>query len=166
MKIRSLILKVPEPKLKIIKSVTVYISKNHCEIIIAPNYKEPKAGYCYEQDICEIIDLKSSSEIIGESIKRNFNKFDIKKNTNTNRNKSDWSAFKSSKEKTMIGFEKNYQRISVRGITEYNDSFKIETVLNYVSKIELTTTISAHCENSELGNRIIKIFNSEICDRK
>lgn len=89
MKIRSLIFKVPEPKLKIIKSATVYISEKYSEIIIAPYYKEPKAGYCYEQDICEIIDLKSSNEIIGESIKRNFHKFDVKENTNTNRNKSD-----------------------------------------------------------------------------
>ncbi len=125
MKIRSLIFKVPEPKLKIIKSVTVYVSEKHSEIIIAPYYKEPKAGYFYEQEFCEIIDLKSSNEIIGESVKRNFHKFDIKENTNTNRNKSDWPAFKESKEKSMIGFEKNYRRISIRGINEYNDSFKI-----------------------------------------
>lgn len=34
------------------------------------------------------------------------------------------------------------------------------------TEIELTSSISAHCEPSELGNRILKIFRSEITERK
>ena len=78
MKIRSITFKAPEPELKIIKSVTIYISEKHSEIIIAPISKEPKGSYNYEQENCEVIDLNSTTEVIGEAIKRNFNKFDIK----------------------------------------------------------------------------------------
>jgi hypothetical protein len=166
MKFKSLIFKVPEPKLKIIKSLSIYISEKHSEIILAPLSKERKAGYTFEQENCEVINLNSSLEIIGESVKRNFNKFDIKENKTVTGKISDWPALKASKEKTKVGFEKNYIRLRVSGITEYNSSFEIETILNYPIKIELTTTISAHCENSELGQRILKIYNSDICERK
>src|SRR5690606_4885358 len=103
MKIRSITFKPPEPELKIIKSVTVYISEKHSEIIIAPISKEPKAGYNYEQTNCEVIDLNSSAKIIGEAIKRNFNKFDIKEKKEGMGNKADWPALKASKEKSGRG---------------------------------------------------------------
>ena len=166
MKIRSITFKAPEPELKIIKSVTVYISEKHSEIIIAPISKEPKGSYNYEQENCEVIDLNSTTEVIGEAIKRNFNKFDIKEKKDGMGKKSDWPAFKASKEKSGRSFEEKYRRISIRGITERNSSLRIETVMNLTSEIELTTTISAHCEPSELGNRILKIFRSEITERK
>ncbi|MFD0837572.1 hypothetical protein ACFQ0I_17475 [Mariniflexile aquimaris] len=166
MKIRSITFKVPEPELKIIKSVTVYISEKHSEIIIAPISKEPKGSYNYEQENCEVIDLNSASEVIGEAIKRNFNKFDIKEKKGGMGKKSDWPALKASKEKSGRSFEEKYRRISIRGITDRNSSLRIETVMNLTSEIELTTTISAHCEPSELGNRILKIFRSEITERK
>jgi hypothetical protein len=100
------------------------------------------------------------------TIKRNFDKFDIKEKESENGKKSDWPAFKASKEKSMRGFEQNYLRISIRGITERNNSLRIETVLNLPIEIELTSTISAHCEPADLGNRILKIFRSEITERK
>lgn len=166
MKIRSITYKAPEPELKVIKSVTVYISEKHSEIIISPISKEPKAGYHYEQKDCEIIDLNSSTEIIGEAITRNFNKFDIKEKKEGMGKKSDWPALKASKEKSGRGFEEKYRRISIRGITDRNSTLKIETVMNLPIGIELTSTISAHCEPSELGNRILKIYRSEIIERK
>lgn len=166
MKIKSLIFKVPEPKLKVIKSLSIYISEKHSEIILAPLCRDIKAGYTFEQENCEVISLNSSLENIGESIKRNFNKFDIKENKTVSGKIADWPALQASKEKTKAGFEKTYIRLRISGITEYNSSFKIETLLNYPIKIELTTTISAHCENSELGQRILKIYNSDICERK
>jgi len=38
--------------------------------------------------------------------------------------------------------------------------------MNLPIEIELTSTISAHCEPSELGKRILKIFRSEITEMK
>jgi len=165
MKIPGITFKAPEPEIKVIKSVTVYISEKHSEIIIAPISKEPKAGYHYEQKDCEIIDLNSSTEIIGEAIKLNFNKFDIKEKKEGMGKKSDWPAFKVSKEKSIRGFEEKYRRISIHGLTDRNNTLRIETVLNLPIEIELTSTISAHCEPSELGTRILKIFSSEITER-
>jgi hypothetical protein len=165
MKIRSITFKVPEPELKIIKSVTVYLSEKHSQIIIAPVSKEPKAGYRYEQKDCEVIDFNSSSEILGKTIKRNFNKFNIEEKKGGIRKKSDWPAFKASKEKSMRGFEEKYRRISIRGLTDRNYTLRIETVLNLPIEIELTSTISAKCEPSELGNRILKMYRSEITQR-
>ena len=166
MKIRSITFKAPEPKLKVHKLVTVYISEKHSEIIVAPYFKDEKNGFNYEQPNCEIINLNSSLENIGLTIKRNFDKFDLKEKESGNGKKSDWPALKASKEKSMRGFEQNYRRISIRGITERNNSLRIETILNLPIEIELTSTISAHCEPADLGNRIIKIFRSEITERK
>lgn len=146
--------------------MTVYLSEKHSEIIVTPYFKDSENGITYEQPNCEIIDLNSSLELIGQTIKRNFDKFDIKKRESGNGKKSDWPAFKASKEKSMRGFEQNYHRISIRGITDRNSSMRIETVLNLPIEIELTSTISAHCEPSDLGNRILKLFRSEITERK
>ncbi|MEO5776014.1 MAG: hypothetical protein ABIQ27_03860 [Flavobacterium sp.] len=159
------ILDIFKPK-RIVKTVTVYISNKHSEIIIAPiSTEKNRPGYYFEQETCEVIDLKSSPEIIGEAIKRNFNKFRIAKNNNSGK-VTDWPGLKTSKEKTKVGFEKNYTRISVTGCNEYNISFEIETILNYQSEIDLITTISAYGDNSKLGTRILKIYNSDICERK
>ncbi len=166
MKIRSITFKAPEPELKVIKSVTVYISEKRSEIIIAPISKEPKASYHYEQEDCEVLDLNSAADIIGEAVKRNFHKFDVREKKGGMGNKSDWPAFKASKEKSARGFEQNYRRISIRGITDRNDSLRIETKMNLPIEIELTSTVSAHCAPIDLGNRILKIYRSEITERK
>lgn len=166
MKIRSLIFKVPEPELKVVKSLSVYISEKYSEIILAPQSKDSKAGYSFEQEECEVIDLKSSAEIIGEAIKRNFNKFNIAENKSVSGKMVDWPALKASKEKTKVGFEKNYVRLYISGVNEYNYSLNIETVFNYPAGIELTTTIAAKSENVNMGNRILKIFYSDICERR
>ena len=166
MKIRSITFKPPEPKLKVHKLVTVYLSDKHSEIIVAPYFKDPEVGIKYEQEGCEVIALNSSLEEIGLTIKRNFEKFDLKRKEGGNGNKSEWPAYKASKEKSIRGFEQNYRRISIRGLTETNSSLRIETVLNLPIEIELTSTISAHCEPSDLGKRVLKIFRSEIIERK
>lgn len=165
MKIKSLIFKVSEPKLKIVKQLIIYISEKHSEIIFAPVSKEIEAGYTFEQDVCEIIDFKSSTEIIGETFKRNFQKFDIRKNKTVSGKIGDWPALKSSKEKTKVGFEKNYVCFHINGVSENNIFFEIKTVFNYPIKIELTTIISSSCDNSELGQRLLKIYNCDICER-
>jgi len=166
MKIRSITFKPPEPKLKVHKLVTVYLSDKHSEIIVAPYFKDTETGVNYEQNDCEIIDLNSSLETIGITVKRNFDKFDIKPRNFKESKKSDWPAFKAGKEKSMRGFEEKYRRISIRGLTDRNNTLRMETVLNLPNEIELTSTISAYCEPSELGNRILKMFRSEITERK
>ncbi|MFD1163894.1 hypothetical protein [Hwangdonia seohaensis] len=166
MKIRSISFTPPEPKLKVIKSVTVYISEKHSEIIVAPISKEPKDSYHYEQEKCEVIDLKSSLKTIGETIKRNFNKFNIKEKKDGMGKISDWSALKASREKSGRRFLEKYSRFYITGITDKNNSLRIESVKNLPIQIELTSTISAHCEPSELGNRILKMFRSDIVERK
>jgi hypothetical protein len=60
MKIRSITFKPPEPKLKVHKLVTVYLSEKHSEIIVVPYFKDEKNGFNYEQPNCEKIDLNSS----------------------------------------------------------------------------------------------------------
>jgi len=166
MKIRSITFKPLEPKLKVRKLVAVYISEKHSEIIVAPYFQEPDGGINYEQSSCEVIDIDSALEEIGLTVMRNFDKFDVKKRGIDNKNKSDWPAYKKSKEKSMRGFEENYRHISLRGITEKNSFLQLETVLNLPSKIELTSVISAHCNPSDLGSRILKMFYSEIIKRK
>ncbi len=139
MKIRSLTFKSPETRLKVHKLVTVYLSDKHSEIIIAPYFKDPKVGFNYEQEHCEVISLNSSIEEIGVTIKRNFEKFDLKEKEGGSGNKADWPAYKASKEKSIRGFEQNYRRISIRGLTETNSSLRIETVLNLPIEIEMTS---------------------------
>ena len=166
MKIKSITFKPSEPKLKIVKSVTVYISEKHSEIIVAPISKEPNDSYHYEQNDCEVIDLKSSLEIIGEAIKRNFNKFSVKEKKEGIGKLSNWPALKISKEKSARRFEEKYSRFHIKGITDGNNTLRIESVKNLPIQIELTSTISAHCESIDLGNRILKMFRSEITERK
>lgn len=167
MKIKSITFKPPEPKLKVIKHVFVYVSEKHSQIIVVPFYKEPNQGYSYSQEKCEVLHLDSSDELIGDAIKRNIQKFDIKEYDSSRSSKKDrYTAFHSSKEKSMSGFEKNYTLIDVRGYTDRNNTFRIETRLEYVNKLEITSTISAHCDNAELGKLVMRIFKSEIIERK
>lgn len=163
MKIKSLFFKAPVPELKIRKSLSVYISEKHSEIIFAPISREIKVPIHFEQEACEVISLNSSIETIGEALKRNFHKFNLSERKNPQDKKSDWPAFKASKEKTIVGFEKNYKRYKIDGANDHNIILKIETLLDYPSQIELTTTISAHCHNSDLGQRLLKINNCDIC---
>lgn len=166
MKIRSITFKPPEPKLKVHKLATVYLSDKHSQIIVAPYFKDPEAGFNYEQPVCEVIDLDSPMEEIGAVIKRNFDKFDIKKKEEGEIKKSDWNSFKLSKEKSIRKFEENYRRISISGLTDRNNTLRIETVLNLPIRIELSSLISAHCDPSELGQRVLKMFRSDITERK
>ncbi len=167
MKIKSITFKPPEPKLKVIKHVFVYISEKNSQIIVTPFYKEPNQGYNYSQEKCEVLQLGSSHELIGEAIKRNIQKFDIKEyDSNRSSKKDGYGAFHLSKEKSIRSFEKNYTLIDVSGLTDRNNTFRIETRLGYVNKLEITSKISAHCDNAELGKLVMRMFKSEIIERK
>ncbi|CAM4411691.1 hypothetical protein [Flavobacterium terrigena] len=141
------------------KNVAIYISEKNSEIIIAPLYQEGINGIIFEQENCIIIPFNSSFEEIGEKVKTQFHLFKIIKNRTL---KKYWSAFEASKEKTKVSFEKNYTRISVSGANEYNIIFNLETNFINLSKLEIHSSISAFCDNYELGKLIMKIYNSEI----
>ncbi|HLT32660.1 MAG TPA: hypothetical protein VKZ98_02625 [Aquaticitalea sp.] len=167
MKIKSITFSPPEPKLKIIKNVFVYISEKHEQIIVAPFYKEPNQGYRYSQEECEVLKIDSSYDLIGEAIKRNIQKFDIKEYDAKRSSKKDgYTAFHVSKEKSMRGFKKNYTLIDVSGLTDRNNTFRIQTRLGFINRLEITSTISAHSDSAELGKLVMKMFNSEIVERK
>lgn len=163
---KNLFLRKSTVEKKIQKSLHVYISEKYSEIIFVPMCREIKTPIYFEQETYEIIDFKSPIEIIGESIKRNFNKFSLKDRTSIHHKKSDWQALEASKERTIVSFEKNYKRFSIGGANEYNLILIIESYLNNSSNIELKTTISANSENSELGKRLLQLYNSDICERK
>lgn len=154
-----------QPK-RYIKSVAIYISEKHSEIIFAPLSQEGKLGIIFEQEHCEIIPFNSTCKIIGEVTKRNYNLFTLSKNRTVTGKVKDWPALRASKEKTKVAFEKNYRRISVSGANEFNIIFNIETSLQNLSQLEITSAISAYCDNTDLGKRILAIYNSEICERE
>jgi hypothetical protein len=164
MKLKNLF-KKSETEKKIKKNLHVYISEKHSEIIFAPMFREIKVPLYFEQETCDVIDFHSTTETIGECLKRNFNKFDLNERKNIHNKKTDWPAFKASKEKTIIGFKKNYSQFTITGANEHNIALIIESVFNFPSQIELTTTISYHCDSSELGKRLLKIYNCDICER-
>lgn len=151
---------------RVVKKVTVYISKPNSEIIIVPLFQDGKNGIIFEQKKLEKIPFDSSYQMLGEAIKRNFNLFSFNKYTADSGRVSEWPALKASKEKTKVSFEKNYMRVSVSGANEYNIIFNIETTLQDLSELEICSTISAFCDDVELGKRILRIYNSEICEKK
>lgn len=106
MKLKNLLFKKSETEKKIKKDLHVYISEKHSEIIFAPMYREINIPIYFEQETCEVINFHSTTETIGQSIKRNFNKFHLRERNNTHNKKTDWSALKASKEKTIKGFKK------------------------------------------------------------
>jgi len=165
MKLKNLLFKKSETEKKIKKKLHIYISEKHSEIIFAPMHREINIPIYFEQETCEVIDLKNTPETIGKSIEQNFNKFNLKERNSIHNKKRDWPAFKASKEKTIIGFEKNYSQFIITGANEHNITLIIESVFNFPSQIELTTIISYDCNSSELGERLLKIYNCDICER-
>ncbi|MET3028358.1 hypothetical protein ABXT06_16885 [Flavobacterium sp. UW10123] len=158
----DLLFRKPQPKKKYAKLLHVYISRKHSEIIFAPMNREIKIPLYFEQELCEVIDFENTPEIIGESLIRNFDKFELKERKNIHNKKTDWPAFKASKEKTIKGFETNYSLFKIKGANEHNIALIIESVFNLPSQIELTTTISYPCDSSELGHRLLRIYNSYV----
>ena len=143
------------------KSITVYLSKEYQSILIVPMHVD-KSWVHYEQEEIQNIKFEASFEEIGQSLKNSLNKFCEKETNFTYRNKKDWPAFKASKLKTIKEFETKYSRISISGLNESNLILAFDASTTSKDDINLRTTISAHADNSDLGNRLLKIHKAQI----
>ena len=101
------------------KMVVLYISSELNKILIAPQYVD-ESWVKFEQKEISTLDFNCSNELLGESIKRNFNKFANKNIADKKRTSKDWPSYQASKLKSIKEFEKRYFKISINGANEAN----------------------------------------------
>jgi len=138
------------------KSMAIYISSEYGKILIAPHYVD-ESWLRYEQEEIEILNLDCYDEILGKSIKRNFNMFAKKNIAGKKRTLKDWPSYKASKLKSVKEFEKKYLKISINGANEANLFMVCEADMKSVNNINLTSSISAFADNQKIGFLIKKL---------
>ncbi len=141
--------------------IAIYLSNEYDKILIAPFFID-ESWVHYEQEEIEILKFDVNDEILGESIKRNLNKFEQKNADFTSRNKKDWPAFKASNLKTVKEFESKFLRISISGLNEANLILAFDAETKSKDEIDFRTTISAYADNSALGYRLRKLFKAQL----
>src|SRR5690606_30050848 len=124
------------------KSLVVYIRSELNKILIAPHYVD-ESWIKYEQEEIEVLEFNCNDEILGESVKRNFNKFAEKNMENRNRTSKDWSSYQATKLKSKKEFEKKYFRIFISGANEANIIMIFEANKKSKLKINLTSSFPA-----------------------
>lgn len=130
--------------------VVLYVSAELNKILVAPQYVD-ESWLLFEQEEIEIIDFDGSNELLGEAIKRNFEKFAQKNKEIKKRTLKDWPVYQASKLKSIKEFEQKYYRISIHGANEANIIMTFEADMKLKSEINLTSSISAFAENERLG---------------
>ncbi len=90
-------------KKKFPKMVVLYVSSELNKILIAPQYVD-ESWIRFEQEEIEILEFSCTDELLGESIKRNFDKFAEKNMENKKKNLQRLACI-SSKQATV------YERI-------------------------------------------------------
>jgi len=143
-----------------IKSLSIYASSKHGQIIYAPISKN-LAGIRYEQDECFLYEFPLSELLLGEYTLRYFDLFNTKDKNLREHKSTDWPAFRHSKVKTVRSFEADYIHIGVTGLDENNHTLKIEGLPYKDSELSVTSRISAHTEPINIGDRINKVI--EVC---
>lgn len=144
------------------KSLAIYVSSELNKILIAPHYID-ESWLRYEQEEIEILKFDCTDEMLGESIKRNFNKFARKNIENQKRTyKKDWSAYQASKLKTLKEFEKKYFRISIDGANEANITLVLIADMKSEFEINLTNSISAYADNQKIGFIVKKMHSIQM----
>lgn len=143
-----------------IKSVSIYASSKHGQIIFAP-MSQNLAGIRYEQEECFQQDFPISDLLLGETALKYFELFNLKDKNLRDHKSTDWPAFKHSKVKAVRNFEADYIRVSMTGLDENNHTLKIEGLPYKDSDLSVTSMISAHTEPINIGDRINKII--EVC---
>jgi len=138
------------------KMVVIYLCSELNKILIAPQYID-ESWIKFEQDEIEQLEFNCTNELLGESIKRNFDKFASKNMNNIKRKQKNWPAFKESGLKSIKEFEKKYYRISVNGANESNIIMVFEADMKSENKINLTSSISAHAQNEKIGTLTKKL---------
>ncbi|MCL2293723.1 MAG: hypothetical protein FWC36_02500 [Spirochaetes bacterium] len=142
------------------KSMKLFFSTVYDHIIIVPMCQN-KAGIYYEQDICTEYDLSIDDENLGIEIISALNKFEIKEKELTQSVKSDWSAYKHSKVKTLKLFEENYTFIDVCGLNEKNLVLDIKCEIKKAPFI-ISSNVSFNAEKVEIGKIVKELYNYSI----
>lgn len=132
------------------KMVVLYLSNELNKILVAPQYLD-ESWLRFEQEKIEILDFECSDELLGESIKKNFEKFTHKNMDDKKRTSKDWPAYQASKLKSMKEFEKKYFRITINGANEANIIMIFEAEMKLKNEINLTSSISVYAQNEKLG---------------
>jgi hypothetical protein len=143
-----------------IKSVSIYASSKHGQIIFAPISKN-FAGIRYEQDECFSCDFPVSDLLLGEYALMYFHLFNIKDKNLREHKSTDWPAFRYSKMKTVRSFEADYIWVGVTGFDENNHTLRLEGYPYKDSDLSVTSMVSAHTEPINIGDRISKVI--EVC---
>ncbi len=148
-------------KKKFPKMVVLYLSSELNKILIAPYYVD-ESWIRFEQEEIEILEFNCTDDLLGESIKRNFDKFSEKNMENRKRTSKDWPAYQASKLKSMKEFERKYYRITVDGANETNLFMVFQADMKSKNHINLTSSISAYAENNRLGILAKKLYETQI----
>ena len=143
------------------KIVVLYVSSELKKILIAPQYVD-ESWIRFEQEEIEILEFNCTDELLGESIKRNFDKFAKKNRENRKITSRDWPAYQASKLRSMKEFERKYFRISINGANEANIIMVFEADMKSKNHINLTSSISAYAENKKLGYLAKKLHEIQI----
>jgi hypothetical protein len=146
---------------KLTKSVTVYLSDLHRQIIIAPRYAT-NDRVLYEQDICTLLSYPIDCLQLGSEVLRNFNMFALKDKNLRDQRLTDWPAFKYSKMKSVKAFEKTFTGIEIYGNNESNIIISIQTPIISDSDLLITSSISVNASKEAIGNLIIKVYNKAL----
>lgn len=132
------------------KMVVLYLSSELNKILVAPQYVD-ESWIRFEQKEIEILNFDCSNELLGKTIKRNFDKFAQKNMGDKKRTSKDWPAYQASKLESIKEFEQKYWRISINGANEANIIMTFEADMKLKSEINLTSSISTFTENEKLG---------------
>ena len=149
---------------KLKKSVAIYISQLHSQIIICAMYIND-AGIRYEQENCTLLNFSVDHTRLGDEVIRNFNQFSLKETNLRDEKKTDWPAFKCSKLKTVKSFKDTFLSMSILGNNESNTILCIEAPLSKYDDITVNSNVSYSLLNAkEIGERIIKVYKIAITD--
>lgn len=141
------------------KCATVYISDKFKHLIIAPRHKND-TGILYEQKDCFTSDYPIDSTAFGEEVIKNLNLYSVKDVNLRDSKSSDWPAYKHSKCKTIVSFEKEYIPISIRSANDSNLILILEGRPFKDSELTVTSSISFYTDKENLGRRINEVFQA------
>jgi hypothetical protein len=148
-------------KKEIPKMVVLYLSCDLDKVLIAPHYVD-ESWLRFEQENIEILNFNCTNELLGESIKRNFEKFAKKNIGDKKRTLKDWPAYQASKLKSIKEFEKKYYRITISGANEANIILVFVADMKLINEVNLTSSISAFAENERIGYLTKKLYEIQL----
>lgn len=149
---------------KTAKSITVYVSEKHKQVIIARKHINADS-IIYEQEDCFVAEHPMNPTELGEEIISSLNLFSIKDANLSSQTPSDWPAYKHSKCKTISGFEKEYIPIFIAGANENNLVLTLEGWLSKESELTVNSSISFYADKDEIGKRVHQVYRAALTGR-